>query len=138
MSEIKSVFDVAARAMSAQMQRMNSVASNVANMGTVSGSAETAFQPIRPVFGTIFANEFDETGLSTVDVQEIVSLSREPQKLHQPDHPLADEDGYVYGSAVDIDEEMVEMLEASRQYQNNLEVISTLRSLMARTVSMGK
>ena len=55
-----------------------------------------------------------------------------------PHHPEADKEGYVFRAAVDENEEMVEMLEASRQYQNNVEVVSTLRSLMMRTISMGK
>jgi flagellar basal-body rod protein FlgC len=55
-----------------------------------------------------------------------------------PNHPSADDDGYVYRAAVDENEEMIEMVEASRQYQNNVEVISTLRALMMRTINMGK
>jgi flagellar basal-body rod protein FlgC len=62
----------------------------------------------------------------------------EPNRVHLPQHPKADAAGYVWGSAVNVEEEMVEMLEASRQYQNNLEVVSTLRSLMMRTVNMGR
>ena len=55
-----------------------------------------------------------------------------------PDHPSAGKDGFVYSAAVNIEEEYVEMMEASRQYQNNVEVITTLRTLMMRTISMGK
>jgi flagellar basal-body rod protein FlgC len=58
--------------------------------------------------------------------------------VHEPGHPLADEEGFVYMAAVDTNEEMVDMLEASRHYQNNLEVVTTLRTLMMRTVDMGK
>jgi flagellar basal-body rod protein FlgC len=73
-----------------------------------------------------------------VDVSEIIELEREAIKLYEPNNPQADADGYVYGAPVDVDEEMVEMMEASRQYQNNLEVVTTLRALMMRTVNMGK
>jgi flagellar basal-body rod protein FlgC len=55
-----------------------------------------------------------------------------------PNHPSSDADGYVYRAAVDENEEMIEMVEANRQYQNNVEVISTLRGLMMRTINMGK
>ena len=55
-----------------------------------------------------------------------------------PDHPMADAQGFVYRAAVDENEEMIEMTEASRQYQNNAEVVSTLRALMMRTINMGK
>ena len=61
-----------------------------------------------------------------------------PEKLYMPDHPSAGKDGFVYSAAVNIEEEYVEMMEASRQYQNNVEVITTLRTLMMRTISMGK
>ena len=59
-------------------------------------------------------------------------------RAHMPNHPSADADGYVSRAAVDENEEMIEMVEASRQYQNNVEVISTLRALMMRTINMGK
>lgn len=138
MSEVRNIFDIAARAMSAQMTRMNTVASNIANAGAVAGSEEQAFRALRPVFATEFADQVRQSGVSTVNVEGVVQLDREPGRSYQPDHPMADENGYVYTAAVDTDEEMVEMLEASRQYQNNLEVVSTLRTLMARTMSMGR
>lgn len=135
MNDIKNVFDVGARAMSAQMVRINTVASNLANAGTVAGSADSAFRALRPVFETEFSTSSDS--LATTDVSEIVMLDREPERLFRPDNPLADKDGFVYSAAVNAEEEMVEMTEASRQYQNTLEAMSTLRTLMARTVQMG-
>lgn len=138
MSDIRNIFDIAGRAMSAQMTRMNTVASNLANANSLAGSKEEAFRALRPVFATEFSDQIHQNGVSTVNVEQVVQLDREPTRLFQPDHPAADKDGYVYQAAVDTDEEMVEMLEASRQYQNNLEVVSTLRTLMARTVNMGK
>lgn len=137
MTDIRNVFDVGARALSAQMVRINTVASNIANAGTVAGSADAAFRPLRPVFETTYADAMDRNGLSTTDVADIVMLDRAPEREFRPDHPAADKDGYVWKSAVDPDEEMVEMVEASRQYQNTLETMSTLRSLMARTLQMG-
>lgn len=135
MADIRNVFDVGARAMSAQMVRMNTVASNLANAGTVSGSADSAFRALRPVFETEFSDASDS--LATTDVADIVMLDRQPERLFRPDNPLADKDGFVYAAAVNPEEEMVEMTEASRQYQNTLEAMSTLRTLMARTVQMG-
>ena len=71
-------------------------------------------------------------------VRDVIALDREPLRVHEPGHPLADEEGYVYIAPVDVNEEMVDMIEASRQYQNNLEVVTTMRTLMMRTVNMGK
>ena len=138
MSDIRNIFDIAGRAMSAQMTRMNTVASNLANANSLAGSKEEAFRALRPVFATEFSDQMKSNGVASVNVDGIVQLNRAPDRIYQPDNPIADKDGYVYQAAVDTDEEMVEMLEASRQYQNNLEVVSTLRTLMARTVNMGK
>lgn len=136
--QIKNVYDVAARSMSSQMTRLNTIASNIANAQSVATTKEDAFRAIRPVFEIDYASDARESGLSTTSVKDIVSLDREPAKSYRPDHPLADKDGFVYEAAVNVDEEMVEMMEASRQYQNTLEVVSTLRTLASRTVKMGQ
>lgn len=138
MDGIKNIFDVSGRAMSAQMTRMNTIASNLANANSVSTNKEDAFRALRPVFEAEYASQMKQDGLASVNVQSVVELEREPDRLYKPDHPMADDEGYVFQAAVNTDEEMVEMLEASRQYQNNLEVVSTLRTLMARTMQMGK
>ncbi|WIV51261.1 flagellar basal body rod protein FlgC [Marivivens sp. LCG002] len=136
---LNNVFDLAAGSMSSQLVRMNTIASNLANVGTVASTADQAYKTMRPVFETEFnqalgSREF----LATPRVEEIVALDREPEQLYRPDHPKANEDGFVFASTVNVEEEMVEMMEASRQYQNTLEAVSTLRDLMARTVNMGK
>ena len=136
--QVKNIFDIAQRAMNAQMTRMNTIASNLANANTVASSEEEAFRPMRPIFETKFSANFNKDGLATTDVAKIVGLERRAEQKYDPDHPKADEDGFVYASAVLPEEEMVDMLEASRQYQNNIEVVTTLRALMVRTLSMGK
>ena len=90
------------------------------------------------MFQTRYADELKRSGVSTVDVATVTEVSRAPEKAFMPHHPSADEDGFVYRAAVDENEEMVEMVEASRQYQNNVEVITTIRALMMRTINMGK
>lgn len=137
MSDLRNIFDVGARAMSAQMVRMNTVASNIANADTVASTREGAFRALRPVFETTYADAMGQSGMATSDAKEVVMLDREPEREFRPDHPAADKDGFVWKAAVDPDEEMVEMMDASRQYQNTLETMSTLRTLMARTVQMG-
>lgn len=135
---IRNVFDLSGRAMSAQMTRLNTIASNIANAGSTFSKPEDVFQPFRPVFQTEFADKMSKSGVATVNVSEIVALDRGAQKLYSPDHPKADEEGFIYKPSINAEEEMVEMMEASRQYQNNLQVVNTLRTLMARTVQMGK
>jgi flagellar basal-body rod protein FlgC len=130
-----SIFQVAGRAMSAQLVRMNTTASNLANAGAVSGSSATAYRSIKPVFRT----QFDQaSGMATVDVERVVTAGGEPTKIHDPNNPLADGEGYVYQSAVDETRELVDMMETARSYQNNVEVMNTAKSLIVDTLKMGR
>ncbi|MDA9190465.1 flagellar basal body rod protein FlgC [Alphaproteobacteria bacterium] len=138
MAEIKNVFDISGRAMAAQLVRLNTIASNLANAGTLASSEKEAYRSLKPVFETKYADEMNRNGMATAQAVDIVESNRMPEKLYLPDHPSSDENGFVYSAAVNIEEEYVEMMEASRQYQNNVEVITTLRTLMMRTISMGK
>jgi flagellar basal-body rod protein FlgC len=136
--DIKSVYDIAGRAMAAQLVRLNTVASNLANAGSTTGDPKTTYKPLKPIFKTQYSDLVKKNGVATVDAVEVKEIAREPIKQYMPNHPLADAQGYVYKAPVNVDEEMVDMLEASRQYQNNVEVISTLRALTMRTINIGK
>jgi len=128
-----SMFQMGYRAMSAQMVRMNAAASNLANAGSVAGSADEAYRPIR----TVFAEELDkQSGLSSVRVDSVVRADTAPVRRHDPGHPLADENGDVWEAPVDENAEMIEMLEASRQYSNMVEAMSTAKQLMLETMRM--
>ena len=128
-----SLFELGQRAMSAQLVRMNAAASNLANAGSVAGSEAEAYRPLRPVF----AEQLDAAnGLSTVSVEGVYRSDVAPVRRHEPGHPLADENGDVWVSPVDENAEMVEMLEASRQYQNMVEALSTAKQLMLETMRM--
>lgn len=127
------LFGVAQRAMSAQLVRMNAAASNLANAGSVTGTEAEAYRPIRPVF----AEQYDAaSGLSTVNVSGTLRSTAAPVKQYAPDHPLADSEGNIWTAPVDENAEMVEMLDASRQYQNLIEALSTAKQLMLETLRM--
>ncbi|OYY90424.1 MAG: flagellar basal body rod protein FlgC [Sphingomonas sp. 28-66-16] len=129
------IFQVAGRAMTAQLVRMNTTASNLANAGVVSGSAADAYKTMKPVFRT----EFDKaTGLSTVNVESIVQAGNAPVKRYDPSNPLADKDGNVFEAAVDETRELVDMMETARNYQNNVEVMQTAKSLILDTLKLGR
>jgi flagellar basal-body rod protein FlgC len=133
MSGPMTLFQLGQRAMSAQLVRMNAAASNLANAGSVSGTEDGAYRPLRPVF----AEQLDAaTGLSTVRVDSVRREDTAPVRRHDPGHPLADENGDVWAAPVDENAEMVEMLEASRQYQNMVEALSTAKQLMLETMRM--
>ena len=136
--DIKSVYDIAGRAMAAQLVRLNTVASNLANAGSATGDPNTTYKPLKPIFETQYSDLVKKNGVATVDAVEVKEIGREPIRSYMPAHPLADKNGYVYKAPVNVDEEMVDMMEASRQYQNNVEVVTTLRALTMRTLQIGK
>ena len=136
--DIKSVYDIAGRAMAAQLVRLNTVASNLANAGSTTGDPNTTYKPLKPIFETQYSDLVKKNGVATVDAVEVKEIGIEPIRSYMPAHPLADKDGYVYKAPVNVDEEMVDMMEASRQYQNNVEVVTTLRALTMRTLQIGK
>lgn len=127
------IFTVGQRAMSAQLIRMNAAASNLANAGSIAKSEAEAYRPIRAVF----AAELDQaSGLSTVRVDGIRRSDAAAIRRHEPGHPLADANGDVWEAAVDETAEMVEMTDASRQYRNMVEALSTAKQLMLETMRM--
>ncbi|MES3082633.1 flagellar basal-body rod protein FlgC [Sphingomonas faeni] len=129
------IFQVAGRAMSAQLVRMNTTASNLANAGGTTGSAETAYKTMKPVFRTSFDAA---SGMSTVDVERVVTAGEAPTKRYDPDNPMADKDGNIFEAAVDETREMVDMMETARSYQNNIEVMNTAKSLIIDTLKLGR
>ena len=136
--KIKNIFDIAGRAMAAQMVRINTISSNLANAGATTGDPETVYKPLKPEFKTQYSESVKKNGISTVNVSKVVELQKEPFKIFDPNHPLADGDGYIYKAPVNVEEEMVDMMDASRQYQNNIEVVTTLKALTLKTINIGK
>ncbi len=136
--KIKNIFDIAGRAMAAQMVRLNTISSNLANAGATTGNPETVYKPLKPEFKTQYSENVKKNGISTVNVSKVVELQKEPFKIFDPNHPLADGDGYIYKAPINVEEEMVDMMDASRQYQNNIEVVTTLKALTLKTINLGK
>ena len=136
--KIKNIFDIAGRAMAAQMVRLNTTSSNLANAGATTGDPETVYKPLKPEFKTQYSENVKKNGISTVNVSKVVELQKEPFKIFNPNHPLADEEGYIYKAPINVEEEMVDMMDASRQYQNNIEVVTTLKALTLKTINLGK
>lgn len=134
MANTMSVFDISGRAMAAQMVRLNTTASNLANAGSVSGSEATAFRSLKPVFRAVTGAD----GQATVAVDRVTTTQTAPTKRHDPNHPLADANGDVWDAAVDSAAELVEMIETSRQYQNNVQVLQTAKSLTLDTLRIGQ
>ena len=130
-----SIFGVSGSAISAQSQRLNVVASNLANADSVAGPDGQAYKARQVVFQTTPVGAEGALGVRVDSVRE----SNEPmRKAHNPTHPQADAQGYVTQSNVNPIEEMVNMISASRSYQNNVEVMNTAKSLLLKTLQMGQ
>jgi flagellar basal-body rod protein FlgC len=136
------IFNVSGSAASAQTQRLNVVASNLANADTVAGPDGQAYKARQVVFQTQLMGEVVGTGgaagAAGVRVSTIAEDNTPGRRVHDPKHPAADAQGYVTYSNVNPVEEMVNMISASRSYQNNVEVMNTAKSLLLKTLQLGQ
>lgn len=134
------IFDVAGSALNAQTVRLNTMASNLANAETASSTAEGAYHARHPVFASVMAATGDVSNPRSIGVRVagVVESQADVRMEYRPDHPLADDKGYVYLSNVNTMEEMADMISSSRSYQTNVEVINTAKQLMLRTLDLGK
>lgn len=130
-----SIFQISGRAMSAQLVRMNTTASNLANVGQVATTQGEAYRTMKPVFRTAFDAA---SGMATVDVERVVTAGEAPTKRYDPGNPMADADGNIWESAVDETRELVDMMETARTYQNNVEVMQTAKTLITQTLNLGR
>ena len=138
---IDNIFGIGGTALNAQLVRMNATASNLANAGTTATSEAEAFKGKRVIFKALMDTEMTHAGapyVGGVKVDKIIDDKRPIPKLYDPNNPLADKDGFVYQSNVNEVTEMVDMMAASRSYQNNVEVVNTARELMMRTIELVK
>lgn len=142
MSSFK-IFDIAGSGLSAQSVRLNTVASNLANADSVSGDPTKVYKARHPVFEAVRAKLGAQGSVTTqkseaaVRVRAIVENQAQPSARYEPGNPLANAEGYVYGPNVNVVEEMVDMISASRAYQNNVEVLNTSKELMLATLRLG-
>jgi flagellar basal-body rod protein FlgC len=129
------VFHISGSAVSAQSQRLNTVASNLANADTVAGPDGSAYKARQVVFQTELMGAAGAAGVKVSTISESDAAGR---RVHDPKHPSADADGYVTYSNVNAVEEMVNMISASRSYQNNVEVMATAKNLLQKTLQLGQ
>ena len=135
------IFNVSGSAVSAQSQRLNVVASNLANVDTVAGPDGQAYKARQVTFQTEMMGQLGQPGgaaAAGVKVSTITEDQTPGRKVHDPKHPQADAEGYVTYSNVNAVEEMVNMISASRSYQNNIEVMNTAKSLLLKTLQIGQ
>ena len=133
-----SIFDTAASGMSAQSLRLNLVASNMANADAVSSSLGQTYRSRQPVFKTLFDQANPGAAATGVKVAGVVESTAPLVQEYAPDHPLANEQGYIFRPNVNMVEEMANMMSASRSYQGNVEVANAAKQLLIATLRMGQ
>lgn len=145
---LSNVFDIAGSGMNAQSIRLNTTASNLANVDSASSSIDETYRARKPWFQVMQKehlevnekNRFqsvEQVGVG-VRVADIVEKDTPLKPRFQPGHPMANEDGYVYYPNVNVIEEMADMMSASRSYQMNVEVMKSAKEMLQRTLSLGQ
>src|SRR5690554_7238669 len=142
------IFDIAGSGMNAQSVRLNTVASNIANAETVSSSVDETYRARQVVFATMFNEQQqalggplfapDNQAGQGVNVQGVVESDAELQARYEPDHPMANEEGYVFYPNLNVVEEMANMMAASRAYQTNVEIMNTAKTMLQRVLTLGQ
>ncbi|MDX1519237.1 MAG: flagellar basal body rod protein FlgC [Gammaproteobacteria bacterium] len=133
------IFDIAGSAMSSQSVRLNTTASNLANADSISSSINKTYRARHPVFATVMRDTMSRDSFNAgVRIAGIIESQAPLQKVYKPEHPQADESGYIFLPNVNVMEEMANMISASRSYQNNVEVINASKDMLLRTLTLGQ
>lgn len=129
------IFNVAGSGMAAQSQRLNVVASNLANADSTTSANGQPYRAKQVVFSAV---PVDGGGAQGVKVVAVVEDNSPMRMLYDPKHPMANEQGYVSMPNVNVVDEMVNMISASRSYQNNVDVMNTSKTLLLKTLTIGQ
>lgn len=133
------VFNVTGSAMSAESVRLNTTSSNLANADSVSSSAKETYKARHAVFGAELNKARNNRDYNVpVKVLGVVESDKPLTAEYNPDHPLANADGYIYKPNVNVMEEMANMISASRAYQTNVQVAEASKQMLLRTLQMGQ
>jgi flagellar basal-body rod protein FlgC len=132
------ILSISGSGMHAQTVRLNAVASNMANAEAISSNANETYKAKVPKFQAILDESMKGyIAKGGVKVKEIIENQAEARAEYNPDHPMANDKGYIYRPNVDTIEEMANMISASRSYEMNIEVLNTSKQLMMKTLQLG-
>lgn len=142
---LTSIFNIAGSGMNAQSVRLNTTASNIANAETASSSADQTYRGRHPVFSSAYqsvagqtANIMGDDSALGVRVDGIIESDAPLQPRYEPNHPMADEEGYVFYPNVNVVEEMTNMISASRSFQVNVDVMNSAKQMVQRVLTLGQ
>lgn len=137
-----SIYRIAGSSMTAQTVRLNTVASNLANADSAATRAEDVYQARKPVFAAVYGNDQLTRGVGMggahVQVLDVVTAGREPQRRYEPGNPLADRDGYVLYANINEIEEMTDMMSASRSFETSVEVLNRIKGMQQSLLQLGE
>jgi flagellar basal-body rod protein FlgC len=140
------IFDIAGTGMNAQSLRLNTTASNLANAESASSSIDEVYRARHPIFSSIHqqamssyaVSDQDAPAIAGVKVDAIVESDAPLVRRYEPDHPKANEEGYVFYPNVNPVEELTNMISASRSFQMNVEVMNSAKQMMQRVLTLGQ
>ena len=132
------VFGISGSALQAQTLRLNTISSNMANANSVSSSTGETFRARHPIFAPMVNSLGNDKKAVGVRVLGVVESSKPLRTEYSPNHPMADENGYIHLPNVNMVEEMADMISASRSYQSNVEVMTTAKKMLMRTLQLGQ
>ncbi len=132
------IFNISGSAMSAESIRLNTIASNLANSQSIGSSENTTYRAKSPVFSAMMKSMQGDKVSYGVEVKGIVDSKAPLETRYQPEHPMANEDGFIFMPNVNVVDEMANMISASRAYQSNVEVLNTSKQLMMATLRLGQ
>ncbi len=146
---LTNIFTISGSAMSAQTIRLNTIASNMANVDSVASSVDQTYRARKPVFSQLMNDNMKEYGWGSanldrsgagigVKVDAIVESDAPLQPRYEPDHPMANDEGYVFYPNVNPMEEMADMMSASRSFQTNVEIMNSAKSMMQKMLTLGQ
>lgn len=140
-----SIYDIAGSSMQSQTSRLNTIASNMANANTGASSEEDAFRALKPVFEAVYqrvGHGSDMTHRTTsgasVRISEITESNNPVQKRFEPNNPLANDEGYVFYSNVNVVEEMADMMSASQGFQTSVDILGRVNSMQQSLLRLGQ
>ncbi len=135
MSSLFNVFNISGSAMSAQAQRLNAVASNLANVDSATSANGQPYKAKQVIFSATPSGSAEVNG---VKVLKVVEDTAPPKMVFDPKNPMANDQGFIAMPNVNVTEEMVNMISTSRAYQNNVEIMNSAKSMLLKTLTIGQ
>ncbi|MDD7804829.1 MAG: flagellar basal body rod protein FlgC [Endozoicomonas sp. (ex Botrylloides leachii)] len=136
---LDNLYAISGSALNAQMVRLNSIASNIANISSAGNSPETTYQALRPVFSAIYDQIGNGAEGARVTVDQVFKMpASDKNRRYEPKNMLADDEGYVYYPDINVIQEMADMLSATRSYQSSIEVMTSARKLQQRLLGLAE